>query len=112
MIKLEVNKKEDIKIRKLPKSSYIWFILITIMGVVGFSLAQSGNNIKATKILTQLGYENISNVKAYSKKKVEDSVTKIRGIKYFVTFDYNKKKCRGFIYKDFKGNVKEDLTCK
>ena len=104
--------EENIQVRKLPKSSYILIFLTVIFGIVGFYIAQIGKNEKAKKILVKLGYKNISNVKAYSKKEVEDRVTKIRGIKYFVTFDYDKKECRGFIYKDFKGNVKKDLTCK
>jgi len=103
---------ENNQIRKLPKSSYFLITLTVIFGIVGFYIAQIGKNEKAKKILIKLGYKNISNIKAYSKKEVEDRVTKIRGIKYFVTFDYNNKKCRGFIYKDFKGDVKEDLICK
>jgi hypothetical protein len=98
--------------RKLPLSSYILFVLVIIGAISGFMVAQDGKNKKAQKILNRLGYQYVTNLKVYSKTNVEDIDTKMRGIKFFVSFEYNHQKCKGFILKDYRGNIKKDIDCK
>ena len=54
-------------------------------------------NLKASEILYTLGYIDISDIKVYSKKKVEDKKTKIQGTRYFVIFK-NKLSCIRYFY--------------
>lgn len=105
---------EQVKVRKISTTTYIYMAIIVILGILGFLLAQGGKASKAKAILEQLGYKNIKNIKVYGVHKVEDMDTKMQGYKHFVTFTdlSTNKKCRGFIYKDFKRNVKQDVTCK
>jgi hypothetical protein len=105
---------EQIKVRKISPTTYMYMGIIVILGILGFLLAQGGKASKARAILDQLGYKNVANVKVFGVHKVEDMDTKIQGYKHFVTFtnQATNQECRGFIYKDFKRNVKQDITCK
>jgi hypothetical protein len=76
-------------------------------------LVQNGHSSKATKILNKLGYLNIKNVKVFAKKQFLAQDTNIKGYQYslkFVNIDTNKR-CKGFIFRDFKGNINKDLQC-
>jgi hypothetical protein len=102
------------EIRKLPKKTIVYMVIIGILGVVWLFLVSYGQSNKATKILTTLGYKNVSNVKVYAYHEFLREDTNTKGYKYTVSF-INKDKneeCKGFVLKDFKRNVDQDLNCK
>jgi len=102
------------EVRKLPKQTKIIFAVLSILALGIYFLVENTKSRDAKIILLNLGYHNISNFKVYSKTKVEDKVTKVQGDKYFVTFTNNitKQDCRGFILKDYKKNIDQDISCK
>ena len=104
---------EQIEVRKIGLKTYIYMGIIVVLGILGFILAEAGKSTKAKEILHNLGYKSVKNVQVYSKHKVEDIDTKIQGYKYFVKFINldNNKECKGFVYEDFKHNVKQDINC-
>jgi len=106
--------ENNIEVRKISKKTWIWISIIIILGAISFFIVENGKSGKAEKVLNELGYTEISNVKVYSITQVENIDTKIQGYKYFVKFRDNKedKECKGFILKDFKHNVDKDLDCK
>lgn len=105
--------ENEIEVRKISKKTWIWMGIIIVLGIVVFFLVESGKVSKAEKVLYELGYKQVSNVKVYSITQVENVDTNIQGYKYFVKFrdmEVNKD-CKGFILKDFKQNVDKDLIC-
>ena len=102
------------EVRKLPKQTKIVFFVLSILALGFYLLAENSKSRDAQIILLNLGYHSISNCKVYRKTKVEDKVSKIQGDKYFVTFtnDETKEDCRGFILKDYKRNLDQDISCK
>ena len=98
--------------RKLPKYSIFLMILTVISAIGGFYLIQYGKDMKAKRVLEKLGYKNIIYVKTYKRENVEDYKTKTRGFKFAVKFRYDNKECRGFLFRDYKWNVKQDVECK
>ncbi len=105
--------QNNVQTRKLPFKSKLIMIILLVIAILVYFLVQSNKVLKANDILNKLGYENISNLKIYSKTKVENKDTKIQGYKYFVKFNNKQNKaCKGFIFKDFKKEVKQDITCR
>jgi hypothetical protein len=104
---------EVIEVRKLPKNTKIIFAVLVVFSISIFYLVQNTLKQDTQKILYNLGYKNISNLKVYSKNKVEDKETRIQGFKYFVKFNnlQNNKKCVGFILKDFKRKLAKNINC-
>lgn len=105
--------QQNIEVRKIGLKTYIYMGIIVVLGIIFYILVQDGRSAKATKLLKELGYEHVDSVKVYSIKDFENIDTKIQGKQYFVKFkdlDSNKF-CKGFIIKDFKHNVDQDLTC-
>lgn len=102
------------EVRKLPLKTKIIFVFISILALAFFLIQENTKKNKAHKILINLGYHNISNLKVFKKTEVEDTISKIKGNKYFITFTNNqtKQECRGFILKDFKHNIDQDISCK
>ncbi len=100
--------------RKLPKKTMIYLVILLIAGIISMFIVKDGKAKKATKILTELGYTNITNVSVSQKTKFAHVETNIRGFRYAVTFTdlTTNKQCRGFILKDFKRNIDKDLECK
>ena len=100
--------------RKIPLKSYVTMVILIVLGIFAYFAVEQGKASKVTKILYRLGYKKVSDVKVYGITKVEDMKTKIRGIRYFVIFKdiQTNRYCRGFVLKDFKNNVKQDITCK
>jgi len=104
----------DYEVRKLPTKTKIIFAVLSILALGIYLLIENTKSRDAQIILLNLGYHNISNFNVYAKTKVEDKVSKIQGDRYFVTFINNETKedCRGFILKDYKRNLDQDITCK
>ncbi len=104
----------ETEVRKLPKKTVIWMIILGILGIVWFFLVAYGQETKVTKILATLHYKNISNVKVYANHQFLREDINVKGYKYSISFtnlDTNEK-CKGFVLKDFKRNVTEELICK
>ena len=104
----------ETEVRKLPKQTVIWMVILGILGVIWFFLVAYGQASKATNILETLGYKNISDVKVYAKHQFLREDINVKGYKYTVSFTNKStnEECKGFILKDFKRNVTEDLICK
>ena len=100
--------------RKIPKKTIFYIIILVVLGIATYFMTEYGKSQKVTKILNDLAYKNINNVKVYGITKVEDKVTRIQGFKYFVKFNDNSthKQCKGFVYKDFKRKLNKDIICK
>ena len=105
--------ENQIEVRKINRKTAIYMGIIIVLGIVFFLLVEDGKSAKAEKILTELGYQKVSDVEVFSVTQFENIDTKIQGYKYFVTFtdETTQQKCKGFIAKDFKHNVMKDLTC-
>jgi queuine/archaeosine tRNA-ribosyltransferase len=102
------------EIRKMPKKTVMLLTGMVILGILSFFAVIYGKTVKATKILTKLGYKNIANVHIYSTQEFLNETTNIKGMQYKVSFnDLDKnQECRGFIVRDLKNNVDKDLDCK
>ncbi len=105
--------EDTIEVRKIGKKTWIWMGIIILLGIIVFFIVENGKSVKAEKVLHELGYQQVSDVKVYSITQVENIDTKVQGYKYFVKFKDVKenKECKGFILKDFKHNVDKDLIC-
>jgi hypothetical protein len=105
---------QEIEVRKIPKKTAIIIGSIIIFGVISFFLASAGKATKATKILKNLGYENITNVRVYASQEFLREDINVKGMKYTVSFTNNKtnEECKGFVLEDYKHNVEKDLLCK
>ncbi len=102
------------EIRRMPKKTIIYLIIMILLSFVAFYIATTGKSTKATRILGELGYKNVTNVKVYATHQFLREDTNIKGFKDTISFtnlDTNEE-CKGFILKDFKRNVEEDLICK
>lgn len=109
-----MENNNNIEVRKISTKTFIYMGIIVILGVIFFIIAQSGKNAKATEVLKQLGYTNVSSVRVFAIHDFENMDTRIQGKKYSLKFknlDTNEL-CKGFIIKDFKNNVDKDLLCK
>jgi len=102
------------EVRKLPKKTIIYLVILGILGVLSYFIVSGGQSVTASKIIKQLNYNNISDVQVYAKHQFLREDTNIKGYKYSVSFIDNDKKeeCKGFVLQDFKGNVTQDLNCK
>jgi len=104
----------ETEVRKLPKKTVYFMIILVSLGFIWFFLVSYGQSQKVTKILHQLGYNNIENVKVYANHEFLREDINVKGYKYTVSFtDLSKNEiCKGFVLKDFKRNVEKDLICK
>lgn len=104
----------ETEVRKLPKKTIIYLIILGILGVVSYFIISAGQSTRATKILKLLKYENVSNVEVFAKHQFLREDTNVKGYKYSVSFIDNNtnQECKGFVLEDFKGNVTKDLICK
>ena len=102
------------EIRRLPKKTVLWIAIMVFLGILTFIAVVYGKTVKATKILNQLGYENISNVHVYATQEFLNEDTNVKGMQYKVSFTNleNNQECRGFVLKDYKRNIDKDLNCK
>jgi len=102
------------EIRRLPKKTIIYMVILGVLGVVWFFLVAYGQSSKVTNILHTLGYKNVSKVKVYAYHEFLREDINIKGYKYTISFiDQDKnEECKGFVLKDFKRNVDQDLNCK
>ena len=105
---------EAIQVRQLPKNTKLIFVVLFVFSIGIYFLVQNTLKQDTEAILYKLGYKNISKLEVFSKNKVEDKETRIQGFKYFVKFNdlQNNKKCAGFILKDFKRKLAQDIDCK
>lgn len=105
---------KNIEVRKIPKKTFFYIGIVAVIGVLSVFIVKDGKSQKATKILTELGYTKVSDVSVFAKTKFLNENTNIKGYQYFLKFTdlITNKECRGFIVKDFKGKLAEDLTCK
>ncbi len=102
------------EIRKLPKKTVIMITTLVVVGILIFIIASAGKAVKVEQILQKLGYKDVSNITVYATQEFLREDINIKGMKYTVSFTNNqtKQKCKGFVLKDYKGNVEEDLLCK
>jgi len=101
------------EVRKLPKKTIVIMVILGLLGLALFFAVAYGQSVKATKILNQLGYKNVSDVKVYANHQFIREDINVKGFKYTVSFinkDTNEQ-CKGFILKDFKRNVDKDIIC-
>ena len=100
--------------RKLPKKTIIYVAILLILGLISMFAVKDGKAKKATKILVELGFTKVSNVTVFSRTEFLNESTNVKGYQYSLVFDdlVAKKQCKGFILKDFKGNINKDLDCK
>jgi hypothetical protein len=101
------------EVRKLPKKTVIWMVVLILLGVVWIQLVSFGQQQKVKKILHTLEYTDVSNIKVYANHEFLREDINVKGYKYTVSFTDNKKgeDCKGFVLKDFKRNVTKDLIC-
>jgi hypothetical protein len=104
----------NIEVRAIPKKTFVYIGILLILGVLAIILVKDGKAQKVTKILTQLGYTNVTNVSVATKTKFINEDTNVNGFQYAVKFTNiaTHQECRGFVIKDFKGVVAQDLDCK
>lgn len=104
----------ETEVRKLPRKTIVTIVLLVVFGIISFFLASAGKATKAQKILTKLGYEDVSAVTVYATQEFLREDINIKGMKYTVSFNNNKTQehCKGFVLQDYKGNVEKDLLCK
>ena len=106
--------KMENEVRKLPKKTIVFIIILALLGIIWFILVSYGQATKVTKVLDQLGFKHVSNVKVYANHQFVREDINVNGYKYTVSFknlDTNEQ-CKGFVLKDFKNNVTKDLICK
>ncbi len=105
---------ENVEVRKIPTKSFIYIAVIMLLGILVMLLVESGKATKATKVLNQLGYTNVKDVKVFKKSTFLKEETNIKGYQYSLKFIdlATNKQCQGFIVRDFKGVVGQDLDCK
>ena len=113
-LKKRLFMSEQLEVRKIPKKTIIIFGVLFTLGAIVFAISENTRVNKANSILNAQGYKNISNLKVYTKQKVENMDTKIGGFKYFVKFKNNdtNENCRGFILRNFKHEMATDISCK
>ena len=101
------------EVRKLPKKTIVYMVIIALLGIMWFFLVSYGQVNKVTKILHTLGYEEVTNVKVYANHEFLREDINVKGYKYTISFtDLSKNEnCKGFVLKDFKRNVTKDLIC-
>ena len=104
----------ETEVRKLPRKTIVTIGILIALGIISFFLATAGKATKATKILAQLGFENVSKVTVYADQEILNEEINVKGMKYTVSFFNNatNEDCKGFIVKDYKNNVFKDLLCK
>ena len=105
---------EEIEVRKVPKKTLIYIAVLIVAGVIAMFIVKDGKSKKATKILYELGMKNVKDVSVFARTEFLNEGTNIKGYQYslqFINLDTNQK-CKGFILKDFKGNIAKDLDCK
>lgn len=108
-----VQMSNTIEVRQIPKKTYIYIGSIVVLGILSFFIASAGKATKASKILTLLGYESVQNIKVYATQEFLREDINVKGMRYTVSFNDLKTQehCKGFILKDYKGNVEKDLIC-
>ena len=104
----------ETEVRKLPKKTVIYMMMIGLLGFIWLFLVSYGQESKVIKILKTLKYNNVSNVKVYANHQFLREDINVKGYKYTISFtDLDKnEECKGFVLKDFKRNVTKDLLCK
>jgi hypothetical protein len=106
---------EDIKVRKLPKTTIYIIVTLAILGILA-NLGISGiQQVKMSGVLKKLGYDNVSNITIYNKTPVSNEETKMQGELSKIKFkDLNtNQECFGFVLKNKKtGEFTKDLDCK
>ncbi|MEA2049546.1 MAG: hypothetical protein U9O56_02275 [Campylobacterota bacterium] len=102
------------EIRKLPKKTFIYIGILVILGIASFFIVANGKAVKATKILNTLGYKNVADVKVYASHEFLREDINVKGYKHTISFTNleTSQFCKGFVLKDFRGNVEKDLICK
>ncbi|OPX27098.1 MAG: hypothetical protein B1H07_02575 [Campylobacteraceae bacterium 4484_166] len=90
-------------IRKLPTKTKLILVLLFLFGVAIYILVENGKETKARDILKTLGHTDIKDIKVAIVKEYLNEKTNIKGYRYTVR--------HGFVWKDFKQNVLEDLIC-
>lgn len=103
----------EIEVRPIPKKTYFFIALIIILGIATFFITSAGKATKATKILHSLGLTQVSDVKVYATQEFLREDINVKGMRYTVSFTNNETKehCKGFVLKDYKGNMDKDLLC-
>ena len=101
------------EVRKLPKKTIFYIGLLIVLGIGFFFLISFGQATKVTKILDQLGYKQVADVKVYANHEFIREDINVKGFKYTVSFTnlQTNENCKGFVLKDFKRNVTEELIC-
>ena len=103
----------ETEVRKLPKKTIVYLILIGILGIISYFIVSSGQSVKVTKILNDLGYKNIKNVQVYANHEFLREDINVKGYKYTISFvnEDTQELCKGFVLKDYKRNIEKDLIC-
>lgn len=104
----------EYEVRKLPKRTIIYMAIVVVMGIIGFFVIMESKELKVEKILHALGYKNVANITVFADHEFLNEEINIKGKQYSIEFTNldDGKKCNGFVFKDFKRNVMEDLECK
>lgn len=105
---------EEIKVRKMPRSTMIYISILVIAGIISFYIVMNGKETKVEKILTELGYPRVENLTVFGEHEFMNKDTHIKGKQYSIEFiDLSTgKMCRGFVFRDYKRNNMKDLECK
>ena len=104
---------ENIEVRKIPKKTFVYIAILIILGILSFFIVENGKSTKATKVLKELGFKKVSDITVFAKTEFLNEGTNVKGYQYSLQFTdlVTNKKCKGFIMKDFKGNISKDLKC-
>ena len=100
-------------IQKLPKKTIVIIYIIIVLGILSFFLVLNTKEKEVKKILYTLGYKEVKNILVFNKSESINEDTNNMGYRYSIKFNnlITHKNCRGFIWKDFKKNIKEDIKC-
>jgi hypothetical protein len=103
----------ETEIRKMPKKTIFFMIILTLLGIIWYFLVNYGQSNKVTKILHKLGYAKVMDVKVYANHQFLREDINVKGYKYTISFTniQTNETCKGFVLKDFKKNVDKDLIC-
>ena len=104
----------EYEVRKLPKKTIVYIVILVISGIIGFFIISGGKEVKVQKILAKVGYENVADITVFGEHEFLNQEINVKGKQYSIEFtDLNtQKRCRGFVFKDYKRNHMKDLECK
>lgn len=104
----------EYEVRKLPKKTIIWIVVMIAIAICIFFVLKTLKEQKMTEVIAPLGYPDVKNMQVINKLSVEDRKTRYKSTVYKVRFFDNKqnKTCIGFIHFSKNNKHSTDFDCK